>query len=112
VRFAVDPGSGLLQPTVVHRHRLAGRRAVVRLRLAGRFVSAFEARGTVRGRIVLRGRRACSIPPLAWVAEADGAPAIDEPLVDEVEEELDVDECEGCEEPLEDDEEPPEDEEP
>ena len=143
VRFDVDAGTGLIQPTVryrarrcgslrsvtetvglglaartgrrflvVQRHRLPGRRAVVRLRLAGRFDSSFEAHGVLRGRIRLRGRPVCRIAPLRWSAEAGGPPLLDddEALGDgEIEEELEEDDCEDCE-PLLEDEEP--DEEP
>jgi hypothetical protein len=122
VSFIVDPGSGLLQPAV--RYRCGARRghvplglaartgrrfAVVhrRLRLAGRFDSAFEAHGTVR----IRGRRACR---LSWTASA-GAPLpleeIEEPIED-VGEELDEDEFDENDEPIEDEDEPVEDDEP
>jgi hypothetical protein len=134
IRFDVDPGTGLLQPVVryrlqrcgvservslglvaasgrrfelVSRHRVVGRRARVRLRLAGRFDSSFEAHGVLRGRVVLRGR-ACRIPALSWTAEAGGPPLVDEAdeeLGGEIEEELEEDDCEDCEElPVDEDE--------
>ena len=84
---------------VVERHRLPGRRAVVRLRLAGRFDSSFEAHGVLRGRIRLRGRPVCRIAPLRWSAEAPAVRpmTLEEALADgEIEEELDIDDCEDC----------------
>lgn len=122
VSFIVDPGSGLLQPAV--RYRCGARRgnvplglvartgrrfAVVhrRLRLAGRFDSAFEAHGTLR----IRGRRPCR---LAWTASAGAPPPVEEleEAVEDGEEELDEDEFDEDDEPIEVDDEPVEDDEP
>jgi hypothetical protein len=137
VRFTVDPGTGLVQPVVRYRLRrchgiarsgrvalglvavqgsrfeVAVRRARARLRLVGRFDSALEAHGSLRGRIAGR----CRIPPLRWTAEFDGSILVgdleeiaDEDLEDG--EELEVDDFDEAGEPIEDEELPPDESEP
>ena len=75
------------------RHRGRVRGAQVRLRVEGLFDSATTARGSVRGRVVLRrrggGRRvSCKLPKLAWnaaltapadVVEDDPGTVVDDP---------------------------------
>lgn len=138
VRFAVDAGTGFVQPVVRYRlrrcarHVLSGRvtlglaavrggrfevvarhrahHARVRLKLSGRFDSSFEAQGDLRGRIRVAGRR-CRIPRLSWTAEPgvltaaeDDEPVADEDLEDG--EELEFDDFDFSDEPIEDDEPP------
>jgi hypothetical protein len=126
VRFAVDPGSGLVQPAV--RFRVArcdgrprarrvwlglvaihgGRFEVVirhdrlRLHLTGRFDSPSRAHGTLQGR--LAGR--CRIPRVSWRASAPLPPT------DDFEEVADADLEDGEELELDDDAEPIESDEP
>jgi len=101
---------------LVSRHRLPGRRrARVRLRFAGRFDSSFEAHGVLRGRVRVPGRRGCRIRAVSWVASAGGSPpvdAADDEFAGEIEEELEEDDCEDCEELPVDEDELPEDEDP
>jgi hypothetical protein len=100
---------------LVARHRLPGRRARLRLRFAGRFDSSFEAHGVLRGRVRWRRHRGCRIPVLPWVASAGGSPPVDEAddeFGSELEEELEEDDCEDCEELPADEDEDPGDEEP
>jgi hypothetical protein len=69
-----------------HRKRV-GRRAKVRLRLEGAFDSEYEAHGTVRGTLKLRGVE-CTLPKLSWQAELT-VPYEDEEAYDEEDEAYD-----------------------
>jgi hypothetical protein len=73
------------------RHKARGaRRAKIDLRLEGVFDSEFEAHGTLRGKIKLRGRGkrgrgavVCKLPKLTWTAElVEPAAGEDEPVED------------------------------
>jgi hypothetical protein len=99
---------------VVARHR--AHHARVRLKLTGRFDSSFQAHGDVRGRVRVAGRR-CRIPRLSWTAEQGGSTAADEdePVADEdLEdgEELELDDFDENDEPIEEEEPAPDDEDP
>jgi hypothetical protein len=124
VRFTVDEGTGLVQPVVRYRVRRCGhgrvalglaaargrrfevsvRRSRLRLRVVGRFDAAYEAHGSVQGRV-----RGCRIPRLRWTAEQGWTPnsASDEPEEipdEELEdgEELEEDDFDEDGEPIED----------
>jgi hypothetical protein len=111
VSFAVDRGTGLVQPTVrvprCGRHRarvvalglvaaptgqfdLRRRSRSVRVRLAGRFDSASSAHGVIRARLRFRGsaHRPCRVlhhwtahPPSAAPGTADEAEALDDDVI-------------------------------
>jgi len=143
VEFFVDPDDGSVAPAVSYEIRRCGRkrwsetvevaavpvadgtfkirdrhrkrRARIDVRVEGTFDSEFEAHGTVRATVKLRGRKpvTCKLPKLSWTAELT-APTEDELVEDE--EELDEGEeayDEGYEDEYypEDDEYLPEDEE-
>jgi hypothetical protein len=64
----------------------AGKRVQVRLKFAGRFSEFWDtARGTVRGKVVFRGKRkvTCALPKLSWTAQVTDPAAEDEDAIDD-----------------------------